>query len=80
MPNMKRLLLILVTMTACMAAWAAEGYAVFTPYNSTLTFYYGTKPDGAFSLNSSFEMPGHPLMLRCKMSDIRRPSSTSADN
>ena len=44
-------------MAACIAAWAAEGYAVYTPYNSTLTFYYGTKPDGAFSLNSSFEMP-----------------------
>lgn len=77
----KKILLTLVcALMGMMSALAAEGYAVFTPYNSTLTFYYGTKPDGVFSLNSSFEMPGHPLMLRCKMSDIRRPSSTSADN
>ncbi len=39
-------------MTACMAAWAAEPYAVYTQSNKTLTFYYGTKPSGAFGLNS----------------------------
>ena len=41
---MKRLLFLLVTMTACMAAWAAEPYAVYTQSSNTLTFYYGTKP------------------------------------
>ncbi len=40
-----------------MAAWAAEGYAVFTPSNTTLTFYYGTKPTGAFSLNTGYAKP-----------------------
>ena len=54
---MKRLLFLLVTMTACMAAWAAEGYAVYTQSNHTLTFYYGTKPSGAFGLNSGINYP-----------------------
>jgi surface protein len=54
---MKRLLLILVTMTACVAAWAAEGYAVFTQSNKTLTFYYGNKPEGAYSLNYGLTDP-----------------------
>ena len=44
-------------MTACMAAWAAEGYAVYTQSNHTLTFYYGTKPSGAFGLNSGINYP-----------------------
>lgn len=48
---MKRLFLLLVTMTACVAAWAAEPYVVYTPDNTTLTFYYGTKPSGAYGLN-----------------------------
>ena len=51
---MKRLLTLLVTMTACMAAWAAEPYVVYTPSNTTLTFYYGTKPSGAYGLSNGF--------------------------
>jgi surface protein len=54
---MKRLLFLLVTMTACIAAWAAEPYVVYTPSNTTLTFYYGTKPDGAYSLNNAYYRP-----------------------
>ena len=54
---MKRLLFLLVTMTACMAAWAAEPYAVYTQSSNTLTFYYGTKPSGAFGLNSGINYP-----------------------
>ena len=54
---MKRLLFLLVTMTACIAAWAAEGYAVYTQSNHTLTFYYGTKPSGAFGLNNGINYP-----------------------
>ena len=54
---MKRLLTLLVTMAACIAAWAAEGYAVYTQSNHTLTFYYGTKPSGAFGLNSGNNKP-----------------------
>ena len=44
-------------MTACMAAWAAEPYAVYTQSSNTLTFYYGTKPSGAFGLNSGINYP-----------------------
>ena len=51
---MKRVLILLVAITACIAAWAAESYAIFTPNNNTLTFYFGDKPDGAYSLNGSF--------------------------
>ncbi len=51
---MKRLLTLLVTMTACIAAWAAEPYVVYTPSNTTLTFYYGTKPSGAYGLSNGF--------------------------
>ena len=54
---MKRLFILLVTMTACIAAWAAEGYAVYTQSNHTLTFFYGTKPSGAFGLNSGNNYP-----------------------
>ncbi len=54
---MKRLFVLLVTMTACMAAWAAEPYAVYTQSSNTLTFYYGTKPSGAFGLNSGINYP-----------------------
>ena len=54
---MKRLLTLLVTMTACVAAWAAEPYAVYTQSSNTLTFYYGTKPSGAFGLNSGINYP-----------------------
>ena len=48
---MKRFLILLVTMVACVAAWATEPYVVYTPDNTTLTFYYGTKPSGAYGLN-----------------------------
>ena len=54
---MKRFFILLVTMTACMAAWAAEPYAVYTQSSNTLTFYYGTKPSGAFGLNSGINDP-----------------------
>ena len=54
---MTRLFILLVTMTACMAAWAAEPYAVYTQSSNTLTFYYGTKPSGAFGLNSGINYP-----------------------
>jgi surface protein len=54
---MKRFFILFVTMTACIAAWAAEGYAVYTQSNHTLTFYYGTKPSGAFDLNSGINYP-----------------------
>ena len=54
---MRRLFILLVTMTACMAAWAAEPYAVYTQSSNTLTFYYGTKPSGAFGLNSGINYP-----------------------
>ena len=54
---MKRFFILLVTMTACMAAWAAEPYAVYTQSSNTLTFYYGTKPSGAFGLNSGNKYP-----------------------
>ena len=55
--TMKRFFTLLVMMVACMAAWAAEGYAVYTPDNTTLTFYYGDKPDGAYSLNRGKSSP-----------------------
>jgi surface protein len=54
---MKRILFLLLTMAACIAAWAAEPYVVYTPDNSTLTFYYGTKPSGAYSLNAGQTYP-----------------------
>ena len=54
---MKRLFILLVTMAACVAAWAAEPYAVYTQSSNTLTFYYGTKPSGAFGLNSGINYP-----------------------
>ena len=54
----KSLLLTLVCAILCaFHAVAAEGYAVYTASNHTLTFYYGTKPDGAYSLNAYNEMP-----------------------
>ena len=60
---MKRFLLLFVTITACLAAWAAEGYAVYTQSNHTLTFYYGTKPAGAYSLN--YNSPGWLVDSTC---------------
>ena len=55
--NMKKTILLLWVVFASITAWAAEGYAVFTPNNTTLTFYYGDKPEGAYSLN---ELGGNP--------------------
>lgn len=60
---MKRLLLSLVTIVACLTAWAAEGYAVFTANTGTLTFYYGTKPSGAFGIDD-IESYGYPEWYR----------------
>ena len=38
---------------------AAQGYAVYTSSNATLTFYYGTPPAaGAYILNEGLERPG----------------------
>ena len=54
---MKRILFLLVTMAAYIAAWAAEPYVVYTTDNTTLTFYYGTKPSGAYSLNAGQSYP-----------------------
>jgi surface protein len=54
---MKKLLFIIVAMAACVTAWAAEGYAIYTSSNATLTFYYGTRPSGAYALNSDLERP-----------------------
>lgn len=39
-------------------AFAQESYAVFDEATSTLTFKYGTKPDGAFALNEGKNAPG----------------------
>ena len=39
-------------MAVSVATWAAEGYAVYTASNNTLTFYYGEKPSGAFGLTT----------------------------
>ena len=55
---MKRFFILIVTMTACIAAWAAEPYVVYTSNNTTLTFYYGTKPNGAYGLNTGIAYPG----------------------
>ena len=55
--DMKRLLLLLMVMVAGITMWADEGYAVFTSSNSTLTFYYGTKPSGAYSVGGTNEWP-----------------------
>ncbi len=54
---MKRFLILLVTMATCVSAWAAEPYAVYNQSDKTLTFYYGNKPAGAFSLNSGSNLP-----------------------
>ncbi len=55
---MKRFFTLMVMMAACVAAWAeAEGYAVYTASNTTLTFYYGEKPNGAYSLNRGKSSP-----------------------
>ena len=54
----QKLLLLLISVVMSIAsAFAAEGYAVYTSSNNTLTFYYGTKPDGAYSLNTSYNIP-----------------------
>ena len=54
----KSLLLALVcTLLCAFHAVAAEGYAVYTSDDHTLTFYYGTKPEGAFGLNEPGNYP-----------------------
>ena len=47
----------------CLPVWgsrlsAQEPYAVYDKATSTLTFKYGTKPDGAFALNEGKNAPG----------------------
>ena len=54
---MKRYFLLFVTIASFLAAQSAVGYAVYTASDSTLTFYYGSKPDNAFGLNGPGEMP-----------------------
>ena len=51
------LLALLCTIMCAFHAVAAEGYAVFTLSDHTLTFYYGTKPAGAYSLNTALNYP-----------------------
>lgn len=54
----KSLLLALVCAILCaFSTTAAEPYAVFTSSDHTLTFYYGTKPAGAYGLNSGNTYP-----------------------
>ena len=54
----KSLLLALVCVILCaFTSAAAEPYAVFTSSDHTLTFYYGTKPNGAYSLNTGNNYP-----------------------
>ena len=54
----KSLLLALVCAILCtFTSVAAEPYAVFTSSDHTLTFYYGTKPSGAYSLNMGDNYP-----------------------
>ena len=53
-----KLFLALVCAILCtFTSAAAEGYAVYTPSNTTLTFYYGDKPSGAYSLNRGDNYP-----------------------
>ena len=46
----KVILTLFCALMGIMSAMAAEGYAVYTANDSTLTFYYGTRPTGAYSL------------------------------
>ena len=54
-----KLFLALVCAVLCtFTSVAAEGYAVYTPSNTTLTFYYGVKPsEDAYSLNIGHNLP-----------------------
>ena len=59
-PPIARLLLAILM---CLPVWgsrlsAQEPYAVYDKATSTLTFKYGTKPDGAFALNEGKNAPG----------------------
>jgi surface protein len=54
---MKRFLILFVTMAACIAAWAEEPYAIYNPTTTTLTFYYDTKPGGAYGMNEGQNLP-----------------------
>ena len=53
----KSLLVLVCVLMGVMSALAAEGYAVFNLSNKTLTFYYGNKPEGAYSLNEGSAIP-----------------------
>ena len=53
---------LLLTMLMCLPVWfshafAQEPYAVYNEATSTLTFKYGTKPAGAYSLNEGNYTP-----------------------
>ncbi|MBO7609607.1 MAG: BspA family leucine-rich repeat surface protein [Muribaculaceae bacterium] len=83
---MKRILSLLIAVSSCIMMWAAEGYAVFNVRNATLTFYYGDKPDGAFSLNTGDNHPqwfehGTSLVVKKVVFDESfaqaRPTTTS---
>ena len=51
MKNKSLLLALVCTVLCTFTSAAAEPYAVFTSSDHTLTFYYGTKPSGAYSMN-----------------------------
>lgn len=53
---------LLLTILMCLPVWgsslsAQEPYAVYDKATSTLTFKYGTKPAGAYSLNEGDHTP-----------------------
>ena len=49
---------LMALMTATCTQAANQAYAVYTQSSKTLTFKYGTKPSGAYSLNEESETPG----------------------
>ena len=49
---------LMALMTATSTQAANQAYAVYTQSSKTLTFKYGTKPSGAYSLNEESETPG----------------------
>ncbi len=54
---MKKFLLFIASITACLTAWADEAYAVYTHADFTLTFYYGTMPRAAYSVDTYASFP-----------------------
>ena len=54
---MKKLLLLFMFACAAMVVHADQPYAVYNTSGTTLTFYYGTKPSGAYSLNTGTNRP-----------------------